>query len=213
MTDMMTQQAASPMDRDPVATMTPYADRELRKAKDDYARAAGSGQFDEIQMEELWHKTNDYINKLRKSASETTPPRAQETLRQEFDQSVLPVDGKLIQKDPQSGRFEVLSEPVKDARQMEEMQFQQTLDTHKGRIDLMKQLIGMQSGNAETGQKPMYTPEQVKAEVDRMIPPPNPTMSGQGGGQITPEQFDAQWKQLPSGGTLTGPDGKLYRKK
>jgi hypothetical protein len=209
---MMQQAPPSPQGNHyPEVQMTPFADREIRKARDDYARAVSSGQFDEIQLEELWNKTDEYVGRLRQSASEDVPQPQRDSLQQEFEANVLPFDGKLIQKDPETGRFEVLSEPVKDARMMEEMQFQQKLDVQKGRIDLMKSLMGLSSGTtAEGGKKPMYTPDQVRAEVDRMLPE---TTAEGGGGQITPEQFDQQWAQLPSGGTLTGPDGKTYRKK
>ena len=200
------------MQQDPIVQMTPYADREVRKAKDDYARATASGQFDEIQLEELWHKTNDYANRVMKSSAEPVPEPARDTLQQEFESVVLPVDGKLIQKNPQSGAFEVLSEPVKDARQADEMQFQHKLDVQKGRIDLMKQMMGLATGTADGGKKPMYTPDQVRAEVDRMLPDGSEGHGQQAQG-LSGEEFDKQWKTLPSGGTLTGPDGNTYRKK
>ena len=198
---------------DPVVRLPPYADREISKAKDDYTRAVASGQFDEIQLEELRNKTDNHVNRLMSSSAEERPKREKAALQQQFDENVLDFGGKLIQQDPQTGMFDVLSEPVKDARLMEEMQFQQRLDLQKGRIDLMKQLGGLATGTAEGGKKPMYTPEQIRQEVDRMLPETDSqNRNGSGSEGLSPEQFDQQWDQLPVGGTLVGPDGNTYRK-
>ena len=202
------QELPEPQSRE--VALTPYAEREIRKAKDDYARAVASGQLDEIQVEELWNKTDAHVKRLMRSSAEEQTHPARDALEQQFDEQVLEIDGKLVQQDPESGRFEVLSEPVKDAREMEEMEFQRTIDTQKGRIDLMKQLASLSTGTAESGQKPMYTPEQIKQEVDRMLPEVQP--GGQGQGPPTPEQFDQEWANLPSGGEMMGPDGNTYRK-
>lgn len=198
------------MDDHPQVQFTPYADREIRKAKDDYSRSVASGQFDEIQLEELRGKTDAYIHRLMQSSSEEAPTPARDTLQQKFNEQVIDVGGSLLQHDPASGRFEVLTEPVKDERQIEEMQFQQKLDTEKGRIDLMKQLASVSTGNAEGGQRPMYTPDQIRAEVDKLLPSTNENPDQE---SVTPEQFDKQWATLKSGETLTGPDGKTYRKR
>ena len=200
---------------DPLAPvrLPPYADREISKAKDDYTRAVASGQFDEIQLEELWNKTDNHVNRLMNASAEDRHVPEKAALQQQFDENVLDFQGKLIQQDPQTGMFDVLSEPVKDARLMEEMQFQQRLDLQKGRIDLMKQLGGLATGTAERGKKPMYTPEQIRQEVDRMLPETDSqNRNGSGSEGLSPEQFDQQWDQLPVGGTLVGPDGNTYRK-
>lgn len=195
------------LERHPEVRLTPYTEREIGMAKDDYARAVASGQYDQVQLEELWDKTDDYVNKVQRSSAEEQPSRAKDTLQQQFEERVLDIQGKLIQQDPETGRFEVLSEPVKDERKIEEMQFQHQMDIEKGRIDLMKQLSGLTTGTTEGGQKPMYSPDQIRQEVDRLLPETN-----QEQGLPTPEQFDQQWSQLTSGETLTGPDGNTYRK-
>ena len=194
----------------PPVRFSPYADREILKAQDDYARSVSSGQFDEIQLEELGQKTSDYVKKLRDASVNEVPTRAKSTLQEEFDENVLSHEGKMFQKDPETGRFELLSEPVKDERQIEEMHFQRTIDTEKGRIDLMKQLAGLSTGTTEGGKKPMYTPDQIRQEVDKLLPS---SQQDESQGRLTPSQFDQQWSQLPSGGTLVGPDGNTYRKR
>ena len=196
----------------PEVRVSPYVDREILKAKDDHSRAVASGQYDEIQLEELWNKTDDYVKRLRQSSAEEVPKPARDTLQQEFEEQVLErPDGKMFQKNKETGNFEVLSEPVKDERQIEEMHFQRQMDTEKGRIDLMKQLAGLSTGTTDGGKKPMYSPEQIRQEVDRLLPSSQQAESPQG--RLTGEQFDQQWGQLPSGESLVGPDGKTYRKR
>ena len=194
----------------PQVRFSPYANREILKAQDDYARSIASGQFDEIQLEELGQKTNDYVKKLRDASVSEVPTPAKSTLQQEFDENVLNYEGKMFQKDPATGRFELLSEPVKDERQVEEMQVQRQIDTEKGRIDLMKQMASLTVGTTEGGKKPMYSPDQIRQEVDKLLPS---SQQDESQGRLTPSQFDQQWSQLPSGGTLVGPDGNTYRKR
>lgn len=194
----------------PAASLTPYAERHVNKVRDDYSRAFASGQYDEGQLEELRQRMNSHVNRVQRASIQREPAPSQSTLEQQFAQRVMQVDGKLFQRDPQSGNFEVLSEPVKDARVEEEMALQSRIDVQKGRIDLMKHLSSLTLPSADGAKKPMYTPEQIRQEVDRMLPEVNQPASQQ---PLSPEQFDQQWKKLQSGQSLIGPDGKTYRKR
>ena len=52
--------------------LTPFADKEIRKARDDYAKAESSGNYSPEQLDELRQKTGERIRKLKRSG--TTRP-------------------------------------------------------------------------------------------------------------------------------------------
>lgn len=179
-------------------TFSPYAQREIQKVQDDYARAAASGQYDEDQMMELWDKSDERISRLRQAGAVEAPDTS---LERQFDQQVIERNGTMYQANPDTGEFSVLSEPVKDMRQLDEIEFDQRAKNQETRNKFIQQRASMT--NAE-GQ-PLYSIDQIEQEANRLY--------GQQQNQIAQPQSKAERDALPSGSVYMAPDGSTRIKR
>lgn len=158
--------------------LSPFAEREIQKAKDDYTRAVSSGQFSPDALDDLRSQTNERLSQLRRIG--VSPREVPEIgLQERFDRDTLRApDGSLYQYIPNRG-WQQLSQPEPVASGIDQLEELGRIDKLRSDYIQSNSLRYEPQREGEAFNQGAY--DQVVAEAQQRYPDP---------GSAAPEQQD-----------------------
>ena len=156
--------------------LTPQAAREMEALRAEGQKAHTSNQYDEEQLAQFDERRTQKSQALYQTGTVEKRPNADPKISEDFFRNTLEKDGTVYQQDQETGQFAVLSEPAKDMRDKEEIQFERQakredmeLERQVKREDARAKFIDARSKLTTAEGAPRFGMEQIESDAERLF--------------------------------------------